>query len=75
MTAEELKAAVRDYAELLAVEPDLHALMLATVRAWAERYAPEAKCVTLVGQFQGGLPDLVLTVPMRPCDEPSLLTS
>lgn len=35
-------------AELLAMEPDLHALMLATVRAWAERYQPEAKWVSVL---------------------------
>jgi DICT domain-containing protein len=45
MTAEAANARL---AELLAVEPDLHALMLATVRAWAERYAADAQSASVL---------------------------
>lgn len=60
MTAEAANARL---AELLAVEPDLHALMLATVRAWVERYAP-GKSMSLIGTGMPGEP--CLSLPITP---------
>lgn len=65
-------------AQLLQIEPDLHSLMLAVVKAWESRYAPRAEWSCLVSHFGEGLPSNRVMIPSafeasQPLDEPHLL--
>lgn len=44
---------------------DLHGLMLAVVRAWADRYHPEAQYVNVVAHLGREVPDAQVPVTLR----------
>lgn len=49
-------------AELLKIEPDLHALMLAVNRAWLSRYHPDAEYASVIARLRDDLPRVSIPI-------------